>query len=383
MKTRLLMLVAVFCVLGFQNSEAASLTYKPSPYKGTDVWLSSYYSYGDDYGVDNDRLRVGGWGDWYYSAIKFDLEGLPQSATQTVLSLYAFNPSDGSTPISSNVWQLTNSWNESSGTYNTSWLGYNLGSLPAPTYGVFNGIIITSLYNTWKSTPSTNLGIMLVPTANSNNFNTYYSSDYSSRDYRPVIQVVYNETVTPPSFKLPLPGNRSWVVTTEIGGQDAKNPGSIDEWHTNVNNGFFSIDFGPASIPSYSGDIPILASAGGKVVESGFTSGNGNYVFVNHSGGNDRNTGFVTNYLHFKYPPSVSVGSPVSQGSVLGYMGNTGISTGTHLHFCVYYNGQSTSTIQALTFIKLDGICMKQYQTEVDGSGNRVANSYWPSTNTP
>lgn len=382
MKTRLLTLVAVFCVLASQNMNAAVLTYRPSPYKGTDVWISSYYSYNDDYGVDNDRLRVGGWGDWYYSAIKFDLEGLPQNATQAVLAMYAFDAGDGSTTVNSDVWRLTGSWDESSGMYNTSWMGVNLGSISAPTNGGYNGVIITTQYNGWKSSPSTNHGLLFAPWANNNNFNTYYSSDYSNRDYRPLIQITYDETVTPPSLKLPLPGNRSWVVTTEIGGWDAKYPGQ--QLYSHIDNNYFSIDFGAASSPWYSGDIPIYAAAGGKIAVVGTdpNHANGYYVVINHSNVQNETTGYTTRYLHFKYSPSVTLGQNVNQGQLLGYMGSTGASA-VHLHFGVRYENSGSSSVNALSFVKMEGLPLKQYQTEVNGSGNRVSNSYFPSSNTP
>lgn len=73
---------------------------------------------------------------------------------------------------------------------------------------------------------------------------------------------------------------------------------------------------------------PILAADAGKVVVAGWpdNSGYGNRVMIDHQ------NGFVTLYAHLsKF--SVVVGQTVKRGDVLGMMGSTGRSTGTHLHF--------------------------------------------------
>jgi murein DD-endopeptidase MepM/ murein hydrolase activator NlpD len=372
------------------RSSAASLVYQPSPYRGTDLWITNYYAYNDDYGVNDSRLRVGGSGDWYSTALRFDLEGLPANPSQVVMGMYAYSSGDGSTPVGMNAYALTNEWNENSGWYSTNWTGYSLGQLPAPALGRFNGILISSLYKQWKNGSLPNKGLYFSAMANDNRFNVYYSSDFSVPSYRPYIYVEYTETVTPPAFKLPLPGGRRWVVTTEIGGLDHKHsspndPEYKDTYHTDDTypGNYFCLDFGASSIPAYSGDIPIYAAAGGKVIVVDSNQYNGNYVVIDHDFDGREDTGFTTRYLHFKYWPSVAVGQTVSQGALLGYMGNSGASKGSHLHFGVRYNGKGYSYIPELAFVKLEGLCLKQYQTEADLSGNRTSNSYFPSTNSP
>lgn len=81
---------------------------------------------------------------------------------------------------------------------------------------------------------------------------------------------------------------------------------------------------------------PIHAAASGTVVllqpeaESG---GYGNYTCVDHGGG------LSTCYAH-QTSFATSIGASVSQGEVIGYVGNTGFSTGPHLHFEVRVNGE-------------------------------------------
>lgn len=77
-----------------------------------------------------------------------------------------------------------------------------------------------------------------------------------------------------------------------------------------------------------SGD-PIIATANGQVVTVGYDSGYGNYLIVKHK------HGFYTRYAHLS-TMNVSKGQFVSQGDTIGRIGNTGISTGPHLHYEVH-----------------------------------------------
>ena len=77
---------------------------------------------------------------------------------------------------------------------------------------------------------------------------------------------------------------------------------------------------------------PIRAAASGSVVLLGWTGGYGNYTCVAHGGG------LSTCYAHqSRY--GTSSGARVSQGQVIGYVGNTGNSFGAHLHFETRING--------------------------------------------
>jgi murein DD-endopeptidase MepM/ murein hydrolase activator NlpD len=77
---------------------------------------------------------------------------------------------------------------------------------------------------------------------------------------------------------------------------------------------------------------PILAAAGGVVVNAAFHPEFGNMVEVNHGGE------LITRYAHMS-AISVSVGDAVRRGQKLGDLGTTGRSTGPHLHFEVRQNG--------------------------------------------
>ncbi len=78
---------------------------------------------------------------------------------------------------------------------------------------------------------------------------------------------------------------------------------------------------------------PIVAARAGTVIDAGWNSGGyGNYVMINHG------DGFITIYGHMSSVAAYN-GQSVSAGQVIGYVGNTGRSTGPHLHFEVRLNG--------------------------------------------
>ena len=97
------------------------LILQPGPVDGKDIWTTSYYSYancagaGTGGGLNDNRLRIGGWGDLYYSLLQFDLTGLPTNASSAVLYLYCENLSGGGTPLYFD--RITSAWNwQTSGT---------------------------------------------------------------------------------------------------------------------------------------------------------------------------------------------------------------------------------------------------------------------------
>jgi len=79
---------------------------------------------------------------------------------------------------------------------------------------------------------------------------------------------------------------------------------------------------------------PVLSIGDGTVIEKGYKGGGGNTVKIRH------NSVYTTAYLHLsRYGSGIKVGSHVSQGQVIGYVGSTGASTGPHLDFRVWKNG--------------------------------------------
>ena len=77
---------------------------------------------------------------------------------------------------------------------------------------------------------------------------------------------------------------------------------------------------------------PLVAASGGTVTMAGRYGGYGIVVRIDHG------NGLVTQYAHMSQV-SVSVGEKVAAGQHIGYSGNTGVTTGPHLHFMVMVDG--------------------------------------------
>ena len=94
-------------------------------------------------------------------------------------------------------------------------------------------------------------------------------------------------------------------------------------------------------IPAPEG-TPILAAHSGTVIISGWNNSYGNQVLL------DNGAGLSTRYAHMTQT-AVAAGEAVTAGQVIGYVGNTGDSTGFHLHFEVMQNGVRVNPLDAVT----------------------------------
>ena len=88
---------------------------------------------------------------------------------------------------------------------------------------------------------------------------------------------------------------------------------------------------------------PVKSSTAGTVIQSGWNGGYGISVYV------DCGDGMVIRYGHLS-ETSVEVGQTVAQGDLLGLSGNTGNSTGPHLHFEMRVNDE---VVDPLEYVKL------------------------------
>jgi murein DD-endopeptidase MepM/ murein hydrolase activator NlpD len=79
---------------------------------------------------------------------------------------------------------------------------------------------------------------------------------------------------------------------------------------------------------------PVLASRGGRVSFAGWSGVYGYVVFLDHE------EGWQTRYAHLSRI-DVRVGQSLRQGTPIGAVGSTGLSTGPHLHFEVRYDGRA------------------------------------------
>ena len=127
-------------------------------------------------------------------------------------------------------------------------------------------------------------------------------------------------------FQWPLP--QSYTITSWFGYREDPFTGEI-AYHSGT-------DIGAP------GGTPILTAADGTVTIANaidtWGGGYGYYIKINH------NDTFDTLYAHCS-SICVTVGQEVKQGEVIGYVGTTGNSTGNHLHFEVWQNGERTDAL--------------------------------------
>lgn len=86
-----------------------------------------------------------------------------------------------------------------------------------------------------------------------------------------------------------------------------------------------------------SSGTPVLAVQDGVVTQSGWDDAEGYFVNIYH--GVNGSANYATRYANLQSAPDVQPGQQVAQGDVIGHVGSTGYSTGSHLHFEVLMNG--------------------------------------------
>ena len=91
--------------------------------------------------------------------------------------------------------------------------------------------------------------------------------------------------------------------------------------------------------------VPVVATADGKIVQSGPSGGYGNLVQIDHG------NGLSTLYGH-NSQLAVNIGELVKKGQVISYAGSTGKSTGPHVHYEVRENGNVVDPWKYLIFQK-------------------------------
>ncbi|HWA92227.1 MAG TPA: M23 family metallopeptidase [Rhizomicrobium sp.] len=86
---------------------------------------------------------------------------------------------------------------------------------------------------------------------------------------------------------------------------------------------------------------PVMAAGSGVVQLAGHLGGYGNYLRINHQ------NGYGTAYGHLsRLAPGIHAGSHVHQGQIVAYSGNTGMSTGPHLHYEILVGGSQVNPLK-------------------------------------
>ena len=106
---------------------------------------------------------------------------------------------------------------------------------------------------------------------------------------------------------------------------------------------------------------PVYATGDGEVRTAYFSGSYGNVIFIDH------NYGYETRYAHLsKF--NAKVGQKIKRGEIIGFVGNTGLSHGAHLHYEVLFKGQQ---INPINFFQRD-LSNKEYEKLIEeGSKER------------
>jgi hypothetical protein len=186
--------------------------------------------------------------------------------------------------------------------------------------------------------------------------------------------VGFGRVVVQLNLRLPIPGERRWLIVTEIGTPAVECPGnegglrmagSRDCTHSGISR--YSLDLADADqwdgLMAGSPAPEVLAAADGTITDiciqppSEVTCGpNGPFILVEHGGD------FSTIYAHLD-PSSVTLRrkTVVSRGQLLGTMGAWGTDPAPWLHFELHYENKGASASSVLESLQLSGRTMREY----------------------
>lgn len=142
--------------------------------------------------------------------------------------------------------------------------------------------------------------------------------------YEAVAKIVERGTKIPPSYIKPISGGR---LTSTFGRRKAPTKGASSNHQ--------AVDWATPK------GTAVVASSGGVVAKAGWGGGYGYVVYINHPDGRQ------TRYAHLS-KVLVSAGQTVSQGQKIALSGNTGVSTGPHLHFEMWIGGSRVNPLKYL-----------------------------------
>lgn len=137
-------------------------------------------------------------------------------------------------------------------------------------------------------------------------------------------KIVERGTKTPPTFVYPISGGR---MSSGFGKRKAPKKGA-STYHKGVD---FAVPTGTA----------VRATCGGVVTRAGWGSGYGYCVYIRHPDGKESRYGHCSKVL-------VKAGQSVKQGEKIALSGNTGVSTGPHLHFEILVGGSQVNPLKYL-----------------------------------
>ena len=160
---------------------------------------------------------------------------------------------------------------------------------------------------------------------------TYRNKEETDREilkeeitYEAVPKIVKRGTKIPPTYIKPISGGRQ---SSGFGRRNAPTRGA-SSYHKGID---WATPVGTA----------VMASSTGTVTKAGWGSGYGYVVYIRHADGRETRYGHLSKIL-------VSTGQTVTQGQKIALSGNTGVSTGPHVHFEILINGAQVNPLKYL-----------------------------------
>jgi len=151
------------------------------------IWTTSVYSFapgggGPGGGLEDDVLKVGGWGDWYYSLIQFDIPNGPFAfGVPQFVALLLYAKTDQLGPVAMFLERIAAPWGGPDN--DRLWwknqppaIDDQRDLLPAPKQANWYMVDITTLYQDWRRNKFPNYGLRLRPQSNLGTVNFFVSS---------------------------------------------------------------------------------------------------------------------------------------------------------------------------------------------------------------
>ena len=144
-------------------------------------------------------------------------------------------------------------------------------------------------------------------------------------------------------------------------GEGASEGVTLDHGYTRMHQG---VDF---AVPV---GTPVMAAGAGVIKFDGVEHGYGNFLVIQH------NQEYTTAYAHLsRFAPGIHVGVHVRQGQIVAYSGNTGLTTGPHLHYEVRVYGKPVNpeTIKVAGAVQLHGTALRHFLADKTAISRKLA----------
>lgn len=295
----------------------------------------------EDSGVQNenlDRMYIGlKSGKKARAYIKYDtLPTLPKGFTLTGATQVVYILSGTTSANTANAYMVGSDWDSSTIKWSnkpttSTTLKTNIDHHDMTYYAFPCLSAVKVWYSDNRKGTNKNYGVMIRYSDETiNDYNSFYSSDYSTESKRPNLRIKYT-----------LPESDETIVWPVSGTCTISSPWGYRNFDSSIHKGI--------DITNGSASKNIKAAISGEVVKIGKNADSrGNYVIIQKDGSD-----FQTCYYHLA-SIAVKEGDWVTAGDKIGVMGDTGNAKGVHLHFQIQWDEKSTKVGNPLTFYHWD-----------------------------